>query len=155
MSNSKNSINSKELRSRAEQMAQWLIAHPLEGDLDPHRLMHELQVHQVELEMQNAELRHAWAEIDKALRNANVEIEHLRKSGILDQVLDETRAPLRVIEDMSEQLRQLGVNVEQTKLLDKLAKANKKLQQIILASVELSAKPSRAQSKTAKKQNNN
>ena len=147
MSNSKNSINSKELRSRAEQMAQWLVAHPLEGILDPHRLMHELLVHQVELEMQNAELRHARAENDTALQKANVEIEHLRTGGILDRVLGEMQTPLRVIKDMSQLLRQSGVTVEQTKRLDKLDKANKKLQGIILASGESSAMPARADAK--------
>lgn len=152
MNNSKNPTNANELRSRAEQMAQWLVAHPLQGDLDPHRLMHELQVHQVELEMQNAELRHTQTELDKALRNANFEIGHLRKSGILDRVLDDIRSPLRVIESMSQQLRRLSVNVEQTKRLDKLDKARKKLQKIIVASTESTDKPARAQ---LKKQNNN
>lgn len=151
MSKSNDATNPKELRSRAEQMAQWLVAHPLDGNLDPHRLMHELQVHQVELEMQNAELRHARTEVDAALQKANVDIEHLRKSGILSQVLDEMRTPLQVIADISQQLRQSGVNAEQTKQLGKLDKASKKLQEIILASVEPSTKPARGH---AKKRNN-
>ena len=135
-SNASKPSNPKELRNSAAQMAQWLIAPPLNGELDAHRLMHELQVHQVELEMQNAELRHARTEIDAALHKANVDIEHLSGSGILTPMRDDMQKPLRVIEDMSQQLRGLGVNAEQSKRLDKLDKACKKLQAIVLTSVE-------------------
>ena len=66
MSKSRNTTHPNELRTRAEQMATWLVAHPLGAELDPTRLMHELQVHHVELEMQNAELRQARTEVDAA-----------------------------------------------------------------------------------------
>jgi PAS domain S-box-containing protein len=38
-----------------------------ESDVEPKRLLHELQVHQVELEMQNAELREARDQVEEAL----------------------------------------------------------------------------------------
>ncbi|MGB9082242.1 MAG: ATP-binding protein [Desulfuromonadaceae bacterium] len=43
------------------------MAHPPGTEEDPLRLHHELQVHQVELEMQNAELRHVRDELETAL----------------------------------------------------------------------------------------
>ena len=151
MSKSTHTSHANELRGRAEQMATWLVAHPLGTELDPTRLMHELQVHHVELEMQNAELRQARTEVDAALQKANVDIEHLRKSGILTLARDEMQTPLRVIADMSQQLRASGVNAEQAKILDKLDRASKKLQSIILASVEPTPKPA---PEHAKKRNN-
>ena len=151
MNKSTHTSHAYELRGRAEQMATWLVAHPLGTELDPTRLMHELQVHHVELEMQNAELRQARTEVDAALQKANVDIEHLRKSGILTQMCDEMQTPLRVIADMAQQLQELGMNAEQTKRLDKLHKASKKLQAMVLASVE--PKPKLAPEQ-AKKRNN-
>lgn len=41
-------------------------AHPLTGE-EVQRLYHELQVHQIELEMQNAELRQSRNEVEEAL----------------------------------------------------------------------------------------
>jgi len=59
------SVASTELRSRAETRLRERSGHRLSRDGDPKsaaaalRLLHELQVHQVELEMQNAELHEA------------------------------------------------------------------------------------------------
>jgi C4-dicarboxylate-specific signal transduction histidine kinase len=55
------------LRSLAEERLHFenTAAGPLVSDVESHRLIHELQVHQVELEMQNEELRQALAEIEK------------------------------------------------------------------------------------------
>ena len=41
--------------------------HPLRAEDTPSRLLHELQVHQIELEMQNNELREARAEVEASL----------------------------------------------------------------------------------------
>src|ERR1035441_6103218 len=50
-----------ELRRRAETRLKGQHAHPAPSrtEADTNRLLHELQVHQVELEMQNAELQEA------------------------------------------------------------------------------------------------
>ena len=60
-----------ELRRRAETLFQARFAEALEdpGTMTPHRvrnLVHQLQVHQIELEMQNEELRRAQAELGEA-----------------------------------------------------------------------------------------
>ena len=58
-----------ELRRRAEELLQKTTAEtPLSPtEAEPLKLLHELQVHQAELEMQNAELRHAREELETAL----------------------------------------------------------------------------------------
>ncbi len=58
-------IDAVELRSRAEASLQVTVA-PRPAQ-DQTKLLHELQVHQIELEMQNAELRRAQDEIDAGL----------------------------------------------------------------------------------------
>ncbi len=59
------------LRRRAEDRlnAQPLEAHPPLTENEAQRLVLELQVHQIELEMQNAELRQARDEVETALEN--------------------------------------------------------------------------------------
>jgi PAS domain-containing protein len=54
-------IDSAQLRSLAEEhLRENKLAAPLPGKVDdPLRLLHELEVHQIELEMQNEELRQA------------------------------------------------------------------------------------------------
>jgi signal transduction histidine kinase len=61
-----------ELRSRAEAQLREqkkLKAGVAKTGADSRRLLHELQVHQIELEMQNAELRQARNELEVALEN--------------------------------------------------------------------------------------
>jgi PAS domain S-box-containing protein len=60
-----------ELRRRAEEQLQANATEeslPLTGD-ETQRLVHELEVHQIELEMQNSELRLARDEVEKELEN--------------------------------------------------------------------------------------
>jgi len=56
------------LRSAAEtRLRKESTAHLPDAQTDPRRLLHELQVHQIELEMQNSELRRVKAELDSSL----------------------------------------------------------------------------------------
>ena len=56
------------LRKRAEARLKKMASHVLpETFQDSQRLLHELQVHQIELEIQNEELRHARDEIEAGL----------------------------------------------------------------------------------------
>jgi PAS domain S-box-containing protein len=61
------------LRKSAEDKLQQTLSRTPNLPTDPHRLVHELQVHQIELELQNAELAKAYAEADAA-RERYVEI---------------------------------------------------------------------------------
>ncbi|WP_199051943.1 bifunctional diguanylate cyclase/phosphodiesterase [Aquitalea sp. ASV15] len=66
------------LRQRAEQRLQAMPAH-LHGTPDPLRLLHELQVHQIELEMQNEELTHS----NEALRLAACVFSHSHEGIVI------------------------------------------------------------------------
>jgi len=70
--NPPSSANPAQLRSRAEAQLREqkkLKAGVAKTGADSRRLLHELQVHQIELEMQNAELRQARDELEVALEN--------------------------------------------------------------------------------------
>ena len=66
-SHEKSSDEKRNLRRAAEQMAAWAIVHPMHNETDAKKLLHELQVHQIELEMQNAELHHHQLDTEKKL----------------------------------------------------------------------------------------
>jgi len=63
------------LRRQAEELVRAKTAdlHPRRTEEDAQRLVHELEVHQIELEMQNAELRRAQEELESS-RNKYVEL---------------------------------------------------------------------------------
>lgn len=60
------------LRRRAEDRLEQQSAVPSPSELDTQRLLHELQVHQIELEMQNESLRQAESEEHHALEQLTV-----------------------------------------------------------------------------------
>ena len=150
-------IDADELRRHGDQMAKWMLVHPLQDETDPQRLLHELKVYQVELEMQNAELRCARAETDATLREAKLLNEKLgnrlqeiaasqktadaairAKSASLAKMSVEMRTPLKVITEMSRQIRRRGGDAEQAKRLGKLDAASQQLLEIINAALDLS-----------------
>ena len=159
MRNPGSGTDASELRRRAEQMAQWLIVHPFKGEADAQRLMHELQVYHVELEMQNAELIHAAAKADAVLTQANLSNQRLEESArdrtasreaaaaairdkrdTLIKVSDDMKVPLKVIAEMSKQIRDSGVSAEQAARLDKMDAARRHLSEIIQAAIDPSGR---------------
>ena len=69
MKNTNNNLDADNLRQKAEE---FLKKKPAKSDLsisatDTLKLIHELEVYQLELEMQNNDLRHAWAVAEVAV----------------------------------------------------------------------------------------
>jgi hypothetical protein len=57
---------------------------PFRTEEDPLRLLHELQVHQIELEMQNVELRKVRDELETAL-DAYTDLYEFSPAGVVNQ----------------------------------------------------------------------
>jgi len=142
-----------DLRRRAE--AQLLNAPlPCPDETDVMRLLHELQVHQIELEMQNEELRSAYARADDALEqmtelNAQLERRVAERTAELLTALDaaraadqakgrflanishEIRTPMTGILGMAYLLRRSGLNTKQLGQLDTIEIAGNHLLGVI------------------------
>ena len=145
-----------ELRRRAEARLQEAPQLPLTcpDEIDVMRLLHELQVHQIEMEMQNEELRSACARADAALEklgelNAHLEervaerTAELRvaldaaaranqaKSSFLANMSHEIRTPMNGILGMVHLLRRGTLSPKQEDQLDKIELSGRHLLGII------------------------
>ena len=152
---SKHAVNDVELRRRAEQMAQWLLVSPLQIEGDPQRLLHELQVHQVELELQNAELKYLRDESDLALAELRQRVStcmrdadlawaaaDLDKRELVAGMRHEIAMSVAVITEMVQRLRHTGVNPEQEQRLVQIEGANRSLTTITKLMTEKAASTS-------------
>ena len=131
------------LRSSAEQMARWTLVHPMQGESDAQKLLHELQVHHIELEMQNAELRRSQHEIEIALKkvadlNENLKqsinekeaiqnIDESVKRALLASINNEILEPISVIKKLCNQLQYSDIDSKLAEQLDVLEMASLKL----------------------------
>lgn len=157
MSRQKRGMDAGELRRHGEQLANWLLVHPFQGEVDPQRLLHELKVYQIELEMQNAELRRAQTVTDTTVKEAKLLNEKLAKrlqesaasrkaadatmrakGASLAKMTVEMRTALKVIVEMSRQIRRRSVDAELAKRLGKLDAASKRLLKVSKAALALS-----------------
>lgn len=111
------SIDKNALRRRAEQRILGRSV-PAVPPPDIARLCHELQVHQVELEIQNDELRHANAELQSMCAE---------KQGLYQALLHELVQPVQALHLFLDVLGRTPLTAEQTQLLSQLARGIDKL----------------------------
>ena len=129
-----------ELRRRAEQkLDRQPAAHPVLTEADALRLLHELRVHQIELEMQNEELLAAQDDVTASLAEIRKLNEQLKaeasdliiardaaqaanraKSSFLANMSHEIRTPMNGILGMEYLLRRSSVTPKQAEQLDKI-----------------------------------
>ena len=162
MNKQKRGMDTDELRRHGDQLANWLLVHPFQGETDPQRLLHELKVYQIELEMQNAELRREQTVTDTTVKEAKLLGEKLRKrlqesaaarnaaeaairakSASLAKMTVDMRTALKVIVEMSRQIRRRNADAELAKRLGKLDAASKQLLEISKTALDLSRREAR------------
>ena len=139
------------LRRAAEQMAAWAIVHPMYNETDAKKLLHELQVHQIELEMQNAELHHHQLETEKKLETLTAINERLQQSisernvshvkeittneillaNLLNKISNEISQPLNEIGEIAQQIKHTGADPQLLNNITKLEMAAQRLLQSI------------------------
>ena len=136
------------LRRAAEQMAAWAIVHPMHNETDAKKLLHELQVHQIELEMQNAELHLNQLETEKKLTTLTAFNERLQQSisernvghvkeiatnetllaNLLNTISNEISQPLNEIGEIAQQIKHTGADAQ---LLDNITKLEMAAQRLL------------------------
>lgn len=138
---------SSRLRGTAEQLAAWILVHPMQVETDIRKLLHELQVHQIELEMQNSELQRAHNETEAALSKVTEHNKKLKlsikvegelqnkdetaKRVTLADISNEILESLNFITKTTSQLRQEGVDSKLEEQLNNIQFASRKLLNII------------------------
>jgi signal transduction histidine kinase/ActR/RegA family two-component response regulator len=142
MSNVKDAAD---LRRKAEEQvpAQLSTADVSPEELDAKRLLHELQVHQIELEMQNSELQqlcHTLEQNQRELVQAKVVAESANraKSEFLANMSHEIRTPMNGIIGMAQLLRFSILDAEQLEYLDGLELSTRNLLFLINDILDLS-----------------
>ena len=136
------------LRRAAEQMAAWAIVHPMHDETDAKKLLHELQVHQIELEMQNLELHLNQLETEKKLETLTAINERLQQSifernvshvkeiianenvlaKLLNTISNEISQPLNEIGEIAQQIKHTGADAQ---LLDNITKLEMAAQRLL------------------------
>ena len=139
------------LRRAAEQMAAWAIVHPMHDETDAKKLLHELQVHQIELEMQSAELHLNQLETEKKLETLTAINERLQQSifernvshvkeiatnetllaNLLNKISNEISQPLNEIGEIAQQIKHTGADPQLLNNITKLEMAAQRLLQSI------------------------
>ena len=129
-------------------MATWAIVHPLHNETDAKKLLHELQVHQIELEMQNAELHHHQLETEKKLEALTAINERLQQSiaernlshfkevatnetllaNLYNKISNEISQPLNEIGEIAQQIKLTGADAQ---LLDNITKLEMAAQRLL------------------------
>lgn len=104
--------DSNTLRQRAEARVSGAQAAKPQSQHDLLRLLHELQVHQIELEIQNEELRHT---------NARLQTMFLEKHGLYQAVLHKLTQPVQAMGLFVNALTRTALSDEQAHLLSRLS----------------------------------
>ena len=154
-------MSKEELRHKAEARLAQRPSPARISDTEALRLVHELQVHQIELEMQNEAIqqlqvqteaaRQRLAEMNAHLEDrvarrtvellaakAAAETANVAKTAFLANMSHEIRTPLNAITGMAHLIRREGLSAKQAERLDKLEVASRHLLDIINAVLDLS-----------------
>jgi len=136
--NTKDQSTATELRRRAEAKLQARApeAWPPDTELEMKRLLHELQVHQIELEMQNAELCRSQEELENRVKERTTELVRINRE--LEQfchgISHEFRAPIARLEgfgNMLVEIAEVGDKVSMVNCARRIVAASRRLRDVI------------------------